>query len=67
MLHALEVAPDQRRRGLGQVLMRAAAAWARGAGATDLGLAVTAANAPARALYRSLGFVDVDGYHYRAR
>ncbi|MEZ5886823.1 MAG: GNAT family N-acetyltransferase [Paracoccaceae bacterium] len=67
MVHALHVAPEFRRRALAANLMRAAAAWARDAGATRLGLAVTEANAPARALYERLGMAQVGRYHYRAR
>lgn len=65
MLHALEVAPGARRRGLGVLLTRAAAAWAVAQGAGVLALAVTEANAPARALYGGLGMVEAARYHYR--
>ncbi len=65
MVHALEIDPDQRRNGLGQHLMRAAAEWGRDQGATDLSLAVVRENAPAIALYRSLGMAEIGGYHYR--
>lgn len=65
MLHALEVAPVTRRRGLGAGLTRAAAAWAAAQGAETLALAVTRANAPARALYAGLGLAEVAEYHYR--
>ena len=34
--------------------------------AVALALAVTRANAPARALYGRLGMTEVDRYHYRA-
>lgn len=65
MLHALEVTPQLRRKGVARHLMQAAAQWASQMGATDLGLAVTAANAPARALYASFGLQGVGQYHYR--
>jgi GNAT superfamily N-acetyltransferase len=65
MLHALEVAPFARRRGVGTALFRAAAAWALAEGAQSLALAVTRANAPARALYEGHGMAEVGGYHYR--
>ena len=65
MLHALEVAPEARRRGLGARMTRAAAHWATGQGATILALAVTEANAPARSLYAALGLVEVGRYAYR--
>ena len=58
MLHALEVAPFARRQGLGRGMTRAVAAWALAAGAATLALAVTRANAPARALYDRLGMPD---------
>jgi GNAT superfamily N-acetyltransferase len=65
MLHALEIAPEARRRGLGARLTRAAAHWARGAGGATLALAVTRANAPARDLYAGLGMTEAGAYHYR--
>lgn len=65
MLHALEVLPSFRRRGLGLVMMRTAAHWAMGEGAQTLSLLVTGENQPARALYASLGFAAVGQYHYR--
>ena len=66
MIHALEVAPSARRRGVGAAMTRAAAGWALGAGATRLALAVTCANAPARALYAGLGMAEAARDHYRA-
>jgi len=65
MLHALEVARDARRRGVGGLLTAAAAAWALDRGAATLALAVTEANAPARGLYARLGLGEVARYHYR--
>ncbi len=65
MLHALEVSPAARRAGLGSAMTRAAARWAADNGAGVLALAVTEANAPARALYAGLGFRESGGYHYR--
>lgn len=65
MLHALEVAPDSQRRGIGTCLMHAAAQWANQTGAEWLALMVTRANSPANALYRTLGMCDVGQYHYR--
>jgi ribosomal protein S18 acetylase RimI-like enzyme len=67
MIHALHVAPDQRRQGLARNLTRAAACWAALQGAGQIALAVTSANAPARGLYKSLGMRLVAQYHYRAR
>jgi GNAT superfamily N-acetyltransferase len=65
VLHALEVAPFARRQGLGARMTRALAAWSRDAGAATLAVAVTRANAPARALYAGLGMAEAASYHYR--
>lgn len=65
MLHALEIAPGFRRRGVGAALTRGAAAWGGSAGAGELQLAVTTENAPALALYARLGLGEVLRYHYR--
>ncbi len=66
MLHALEVASDQRRKGLARHLTRAAALWAQRQGAMQFSLLVTTANAAANTLYAGLGLVEVGHYHYRA-
>lgn len=65
MLHALEVAPDQRRQGSANSMLRRAAIWAQDQGAEWFSLVVTTANAPARKLYSSLGMEVVGQYHYR--
>ncbi len=65
MVHAIEVAPENRRCGVGRRLMQGCANWARGEGATWLTLAVTRANSAANALYRELGMEPAGGYHYR--
>ncbi len=65
MLHALEVLPTARRRGVGARVTRAAAAWAKMRNAGLLSLAVTEANAGARALYAGLGMEERARYHYR--
>ena len=67
MLHALEIAPAYRRRGLAQIMMRHAAKWAQDAGATDLYLLVTRKNVPALELYASLNMQPVGHYHYRRK
>lgn len=67
MLHALEVAPAARRQGSAHNILRAAAGWALGHGATNFAVVVTRANAPARALYASLNMQGVGQYHYRQR
>jgi len=65
MLHALHVIPGQRRQGIAVKMMRATAFWALDHGLSELFVAVTEANAPARALYASLGMSIVGKYHYR--
>ena len=67
MLHALEVAPAQRRRGAARTILQAAANWAAKRDAATLALAVTEANSAACALYTSLGMLVVGQYHYRQR
>ena len=52
----LAVPPGSRRRGLGRVLVRAALADPALAGVSRVHLEVRPSNAPARALYASLGF-----------
>ncbi|QQA45045.1 GNAT family N-acetyltransferase [Pelagovum pacificum] len=65
MIHALETAAAHRRKGIGRLLCVASANWARDEGADRLALLVTRANAGGNALYRSLGFAEDGGYHYR--
>ncbi|MTE00433.1 GNAT family N-acetyltransferase [Paracoccus sp. YIM 132242] len=67
MVHAVEVLPAFRRRGLAGWMMRQAAFWAQDQGATRIGLAVSRANAGARAAYDRLGFVEAAGYAYYAK
>lgn len=64
LLHALAVLPQFRRQGLAGWLAREAAIWARGQAASRLAVAVTDSNAPARALYDSLGFTCAGRYVY---
>ena len=65
MLHALETAPDQRRKGCAHNILRASAIWARDNGAQTLALLVTERNTAARALYASMNMPIVGQYHYR--
>lgn len=55
----LGVAAGQRRRGVGDALVRRAAAEARSAGVSRLTLAVDRANGPARRLYQAWGFLPI--------
>lgn len=66
MLHALEVAPDHKRNGVGRNIMRGAANWAAARGATWMSVLVVNANHAANMFYQSLGLVNSGfGYHYR--
>lgn len=65
MLHALEILPGLRRRGLARIMVQAAADWARQQGAGRLATLVTGENRPAQGLYASLGLSAVGQYHYR--
>ncbi|HUF86279.1 MAG TPA: GNAT family N-acetyltransferase [Thermohalobaculum sp.] len=65
MIHAIEVVPAHRRLGAGEILLRGAASFAAEHGAAWLTLAVTEANATARALYAKLGMGLAGRYHYR--
>ncbi|MGA1209735.1 MAG: GNAT family N-acetyltransferase [Gemmobacter sp.] len=66
MVHAVAVRAPFRRQGLARALMLSAARWAEAQGARWLAVAVTEANAPARALYAGLGMAEAARYHYRA-
>jgi len=67
MIHALEVAPHCRRRGMGRRVMLRAAGWARENGATHIAAVCTQQNTAANALYASLGMALVGQYHYRIK
>jgi ribosomal protein S18 acetylase RimI-like enzyme len=56
LLNDLFVAPAARRRGVAAALLREAAAHARALGAASLSLSTALDNAPAQALYESLGW-----------
>lgn len=64
-VHALQVLPAFRRKGLARDMMRGAAQWALANGATQLALPVTRTNLAAQGLYRSMGLEAVSRYHYR--
>lgn len=67
--HAAEVGitvgERYRGAGVGRALMEAAEAWARGCGVERIELGVYESNAPARALYASLGY-EVEGVDRRS-
>ena len=57
--------PEQRRQGVAEWIMRAASIWAEARGAVWMSVLCVAANKPANAFYRALGFAPVGRYHYR--
>jgi GNAT superfamily N-acetyltransferase len=63
---AVEVAPEQRRKGLARRVMRALTDEALAKGVTVAWLQVESDNEPAKALYDELGFTDHHRYHYRS-
>ena len=65
-LYDVFTAPPERGRGLARLLCTTLLAKAREGGARVAYLQVESTNAPARAVYRGLGFVDAYSYHYRA-
>jgi len=62
---AVEVAPEQRRSGVGRALMAALLGWGRRCGADRCYLQVDADNPAALAFYQRLGFTEHHRYHYR--
>jgi GNAT superfamily N-acetyltransferase len=65
MVHALEIAPEHRKKGLGGWMMRCAALWAEQAGADHIAVAATTENTTANALYAALNMEVIGHYHYR--
>lgn len=65
MVHAAEVLPQSRRKGMAGWLMRKAAFWGAEQGATHLAVLCTEANTAANALYVGLGMQRAGQYHYR--
>jgi ribosomal protein S18 acetylase RimI-like enzyme len=57
--------PAARRRGVARALLRSLAQWSREQGAPCIYLQVECDNAPAAALYASMGFSRSHGYHFR--
>jgi GNAT superfamily N-acetyltransferase len=64
---AIAVREGFRGRGVGRTLMLAAAEWARREGLAQLSLSVDDANAGARRLYESLGWIDYEPGDGRGR
>ena len=67
MVHAVEVPPHQRRKGVAQWIMRRAAFWGQARGASHLAVLCVEQNVAANALYRALGFAEAGRYHYRIK
>ena len=65
MIHAAEIRAERRRQGAGTGLLAGAARVAADRGARWLALAVTEANAGARALYEGAGMQQAARYRYR--
>jgi GNAT superfamily N-acetyltransferase len=66
-LYDVFTTPAARDRGLSRRLCAQVLAEAHAAGAGVAYLQVDTGNAPARAVYRRLGFADAYAYHYRKR
>jgi len=64
---AMRTLPQYRRRGLARSIVAALRDWAASEGAREAYLQVESDNAPAIALYRSLGFVREYSYRYSSR
>ena len=67
MMHALEILPEMRRKGLALQMMGAAGAWALRNGAKTFSLVVLSRNDAACGLYEKLGMVKIATYHYRKK
>ena len=65
MVHGVVTLEHQRRQGVAQWMMRAAAFWAHKNGASHISVLCVTANGPANALYKAMGFTPVGTYHYR--
>jgi ribosomal protein S18 acetylase RimI-like enzyme len=66
-VYAMLTLPEARRRGAARALLHALAESARADAMRAVYLLVELENAPARALYRGTGFVDVYEYGYRVQ
>lgn len=64
MIHALHVAPEARRLGVGTDLAVAAARWAIARGLDKIAVAIEADNVASRALFEAVGFSETAAYAY---
>ncbi len=67
MAHAVEVLKRERRRGVAERMMRAAAWWGLRQGAKTFCVLTTQANDGAQSLYRKMGMETAAQYHYRIK
>lgn len=67
MAHAVEVLARERRRGVAERMMRAAAWWGLRLGANTFCVLTTQANTGAQSLYRKMGMETAARYHYRIK
>lgn len=67
MVHALEIVPEQRRKGLARHMMVKAAQWGVLHGADTFSVVTTKENTGAQAFYTALGMTGAGRYHYRIK
>lgn len=67
MAHAVEVLTQERRRGVAEKMMQAAAWWGLRYGAHNFCVLTTQANTGAQKLYRKMGMETFAQYHYRIK
>lgn len=65
MVHAVEVAPAHRRKGVANAVMYKSFQWAKEQNCKWVAVLTVHANIPARTLYENLGMVEAAAYHYR--
>jgi ribosomal protein S18 acetylase RimI-like enzyme len=64
-LHAMRVAPERQRRGIGRMLAQTAIEWARDQGYESMILETTREQQAALALYESVGFKEIGRSRFR--
>jgi ribosomal protein S18 acetylase RimI-like enzyme len=64
-LHAMRVAPERQRRGIGRMLTQTAIEWARDHGYESMILETTPEQQPAIALYEAVGFKEIGRSRFR--